>query len=159
MSTFPSPPLAICASCQVLPDNDRLFQVHVKSWSDTKRPSSNLSYQVCNQCLVNHFVPVHRPSNGKWDFGLVLSYEAASVQHQLVFTDGKKEWIQVPENPYSEYIEEFILIEDQSQLQSIGCSTLSFPIPYESDPEPSEKVRFTKYSIFVFDDYMSKFYF
>jgi hypothetical protein len=140
MSTFCSPPLSICMSCEVLPANDRLFQVHVKSWGDIQRSCRNLSLQVCDQCIVNHNVPVRRPSNGKWEFGRVLSYEAAREKHEMVFTDDNKEWIQIVEDPYAEYIQEFIVNEDQSQLHSIGCSTLSFPIPYESDPEPSEKV-------------------
>jgi hypothetical protein len=99
-----------------------------------------LSFQVCSQCLVSHNVPVHRPSNGKWEFGQVLLYDATREMHRIVFIDNKKEWIQIAEDSYAEYIQEFVVNEDQTQVQSITCSTISFPTPYEDDPEPPEKV-------------------
>jgi hypothetical protein len=111
MSTLhpPTPPCP-CDSCRKHPLNERLIQVHIKSLSDIKanQQISNVSLKVCDHCLVQHNVPVLRPSSGKWELGLVQVYDSKRLTHQVVFVDEEKEWVTVTENPFVDYIGQFV---------------------------------------------------
>lgn len=125
----------------MIPNNDRLYLVHISSWTETKKTGGTFrSSGICDQCLVKHNLPVLRPSNNKWEFGQVLAYDAASEHHQIVFTDETKEWVIVPRDPMSEYSHQFVTEEYSNP--SFSLSTVSsFPHPEELEEPELDKVR------------------
>ncbi|KAG7364506.1 Myb-like DNA-binding protein [Nitzschia inconspicua] len=133
------PSSSLRVESKMIPDNDRLYRVHVNSWSETNGEVGYSSLSgVCDQCLIRHNIPVLRPSNKKWEFGQIQAYDASNEKHQVVFADETKEWVKVPRDPLSEYSHHFV--NEEHSHPSFSLSTVStFPTADDEEPELDQK--------------------
>ena len=122
-----------CSTCKQLTSIDTLICVHVTRWNN--HPDCR-SLKVCGNCLVGYHIPVHRPSNGRWEFGTVISHRDSGSsennndrhqhqRYQLVFMDDSKEWVSVRHDPcetYAQYFDGMLQAIDDSPKTSPGYS-------------------------------------
>jgi hypothetical protein len=118
-----------CSSCRQPTNIHELVSVYATACIGYH---SGPSRKVCGVCLVGYFIPVLRPSTGKWEFGTVLSNNSSSSrndhyqrQYQLKFTNDTTEWASVRADPYEAYTQHFdgILDAVYSQKKTSGSSS------------------------------------
>ena len=70
--------------------------------------------RLCGFCLVGYYIPVIRPSVGKWEFGKIIFYKGSGLtsgsqeeRYEAAFTDKKKEWVCVEIDPFEAYVKHF----------------------------------------------------
>eukprot|EP00934_Nitzschia_sp_Nitz4_P001140 Nitzschia sp. Nitz4//scaffold182_size44100//12721//14151//NITZ4_007249-RA/size44100-augustus-gene-0.21-mRNA-1//-1//CDS//3329539550//1140//frame0 len=97
-----------CSRCHA-PTSAPQELIHVFAVSDslTSTPVS-----VCHDCLEGYLVPVRRPTNQLWEFGLVLGNGSKS-KHCLRFVDDLCEWVTIEPDAYDQYIQHFNVTEEE----------------------------------------------
>ena len=139
-SSTPLPTIHSCSKCHLAPRNHPLIEVPTNPWNQSSGSTvaGAAPFKVCEECLLNCNIPVLRPSIGKWEFGIVQAYAEESKRFQVLFMDKEKEMVQIPTDPFNNYIQHFL---DAAPPITTGADVMIASIGTWRDEEDEQETQ------------------